>query len=175
MRKRWTALILAVIPGLGHLYLGRQWRGLMVFALFALAANGMYAAGLMGDREIGIYVFSLCRGAAVAVWLYSLLHVAYLSGRFEPARVGERKDYHFKRGLTQYLSGAFDAAKAEFLTVLKLDPMDIDARFHLAMTHQALGQRRRALRAFKRCLADDLDAKWKWEVGVQLDKARETR
>ena len=173
MGRRWKALILAVIPGFGHLYVGRHWRGLLVFAVFALAVNGMYVADVMDSSGFSLHAFSLCRGAAVAMVAYSLLHVAYLSKRFERQSVTERKDYHFKRGLAEYLAGAFDVAKTEFDAVLKLDPMDVDARFHLAMTEKALGRRREAVRAFKRCLADDLDSKWKWEIETQLKALKE--
>ena len=165
----------AIVPGMGHLYLGRHWRGLLVFAVFALAVNGMYFAGALCALETSAYVFSLCRGAAAAICIYSLLHVAYLSKHFETKPVTERKDYHFKRGLTQYLAGSFDSAKSEFLTVLKLDPIDVDARFHLAMTHKALGQRHEAVKAFKRCLVDDLDAKWRWEIKTELEKMKQEK
>jgi len=172
LSKHLKGLILSVIPGFGHLYLGRHWRGLVVFAVFALAANGMYFAHEMAPDETGVYVFSLCRGAAVAMIAYSLLHVAYLSRRFERKPLAERKDYHFKRGQLQYVGGAFDEAASEFLTVLKLDPMDVDARFHLAMSYRALGRRRDAEKTFKRCLADDLDGKWRWEIKVELKALR---
>ena len=125
------------------------------------------------EREVAIYVYHLCRGVAAAAWAYSILHIAYLGKRLATKPAQERRDYHLKRGLVQYVSGAFEGAKAEFLTVLRLDPMDIDARFHLAMTHQALGQHRRALKTFKRCLADDVDAKWAWEIQTQIDKVRQ--
>jgi len=168
--KRWKALLLALVPGLGHLYVGRHWRGLLTFALFALAVNGVYAAWVMDELFVG----DLCRGAAAAAWCYSVAHIAYLSRQLRRKPVKERKDYHFKRGLTHYLAGAFGLAKAEFLTVLKLDPMDVDARFHLGMTFKALGDRRKAAKAFKRCLADDIDAKWKWEIDTEMDRLKST-
>jgi len=165
-------LILAVVPGFGHLYVGRYWRGLLVFVIFAIAANGICFARELapaGARETAV---DLCAGAAAAIWLYSVLHVAYLSRRFERKTVAERKEYHFKRGLTQYVGGAFDEARAEFLTVLRLDPMDIDARFHLGMTCRALGERREAVQSLKRCLADDIDGKWRWEIETQLKELK---
>jgi len=172
--RRWKALVLALIPGFGHFYLGRQWRGLFVFGLFALAVNGMYLAVGMGQGfgNVGEHVFVLCRGAAVAVWAYSLLHVAHLVRRFETRALIERKDYHFKRGLVQYLAGSFGTAEAEFRAVLKLDPTDADARFHLGMTCAALGRPRDAAKAFRRCLADDPAAKWEWEVKGQIEKLK---
>lgn len=175
MSKRWRALFLALVPGLGHLYLGRHWRGLLVFALFALAVNGAYFGDVVGDPATGVYVLSLCRGAALAMVAYSILHVAHLGKQFERKPVKERKDYHFKRGLTQYLGGAFDGARAEFQTVLRLDPMDVEARFHLAMTYRALGEHRKAAKAFRRCLADDLEHKWKWEAETELKKLTERK
>ena len=175
MNRRWTALFLAVIPGLGHLYVGRHWRGLLVFGLFALAVNGLSFTGVLSDRVIAAYVAGLCRAAAVAVWLYSVLHVAYLTRQFERRPAAESKTYHYKRGLAQYLAGAFDAAEAEFRTVLELDPMDVDARFHLGMSLKAQGQRRRAAKAFRRCVADDIDRKWRWEVRTQLDQLSQGR
>jgi len=43
------------------------------------------------------------------------------------------------------------------------------------MTHKARGQRRKAVKAFKRCLADDIDAKWKWEVETELARLKQSR
>ena len=175
MSKRWKALVFAVIPGLGHLYLGRHWRALLAFTLFAIGANGMSACQALPDRVMAIYVFHLCLTASVAAWIYSVLSVYSISRGFRAKPVGERRDYHFKRGLTQYLAGSFDGAKAELLTVLKLDPMDVDARFHLGMTLKALGDWRGAAKAFKRCLADDLDAKWQWEIETALAELKQAR
>jgi tetratricopeptide (TPR) repeat protein len=168
--KRWTAILLALVPGLGHLYLGRHWRGLGVFALFAFAVNAMFLAfeGLI-DAQGSLRLF---RCGAVAAWAYSVLHVALLSRQFDQPPGVDRKDYHFKRGLSQYLAGAFEAARDEFRAVLKLDPMDIDARFHLGMTLRAMGQTQQAVRAFRRCLADDVHAKWRWEVDVQMARMK---
>ena len=175
MSKRRNALLLALVPGLGHLYLGWHWRGLFVFSLFALAVNGMYLAETRGLAGMSDRVFILCRTAGLAALCYSVLHVAYLSKRFQAKPVAERKDYHFKRGLTRYLAGAFDEARAEFQTVLKLDPLEIDARFHLGMTYLALGDRRRAGRTLRRCRADDLESKWSWEIETQLKDLRAIR
>lgn len=181
MRRKWAALLLAAVPGLGHLYVGRQWRGLLFFGIFALAVNGYFTGVQMtrsptrAVRQVGQHVRLFCAIGAAAIWLYSVLDVARLSKQFETKPLRERKDYHFKRGLHHYLAGAFESACGEFLTVLKLDPMDVDARFHLGMTHRALGQNRRAARAFKRCLADDPDGKWKWEAEAQLKQVRGTK
>ena len=172
MSKRWKASFLAIVPGLGHLYLGRCWRGLFVFALFAIAANGACFAIITPPSEMRENVLGLCLTAAAAMWAYSIFHVAHLSRRFQTKALAERKAYPLKRGLARYVAGAFDAAQTELLAVLKLDPMDTDARFHLAMTHKALGQKRKALKAFKRCLADDLDRKWEWEIKRELEKIR---
>jgi tetratricopeptide (TPR) repeat protein len=171
--KRWKAILLALVPGLGHLYLGRHWRGLGIFAVFAFAVNGMFIAFEAFFYTAGAEsVFMMFQGGAVSIWAYSVLHVAYLTKQFERAPVAERKDYHLKRGLTQYLAGSFDTALDEFNAVLKLDPMDIDARFHLGMTHKALGHQKPATKAFKRCLADDMNAKWRWEIEVQLKELK---
>lgn len=169
MNKRWKAPIFALVPGLGHFYLGKHWRGLLVFTLFALGVNGAFGAAVMGEP----LVRDLCVGAAASAWAYSVLHVSYFVRRFGREAGRERRDYHFKRGLTQYLAGRFEAAITEFLIVLRLDPMDVDARFHMGMAHAALGQRRKAIQAFRQCLADDFDGKWKWEIGVQLSQLRE--
>jgi len=173
LSTRWKGLVLAIVPGFGHLYLGRHWRGLAVFAVFAIAINGMYFAHEMASGQTAEHVFDLCRGGAAAMLAYSLLHVAYVSRQFERKSVAERKDYHFKLGQQQYVGGAFDEAKAEFLTVLKLDPIDIDARFWLGMSCRALGERREAAKSFRRCMADDLGGKWRWEVETQLKGLKE--
>jgi len=175
LARRWKALLLALLPGSGHLYLGRHWRGLLVFAVFALGANGIYLATEFARPAMREQAVHLCAGAMAAAWAYSLLHVARLSGRFAGAGLRERKEYHLKRGLTQYVAGAFEGAEAEFLTVLRLDPADVDARFHLGVTRRAMGKTAQAARTFRRCLADDLDGKWRWEIGRELGRLRETK
>ncbi len=180
MKRKWSVLLLTVVPGLGHIYAGRQWRGLLLFALFAIAINGYVAGTEMTRsedrtvRERGRQVRVACTVGAIGVWIFALVDIARLSKQFESKPRRERKDYHFKRGLHHYLAGTYESARGEFLTVLKLDSMDADARYYLGMTHQALGNKRRAVRAFKRCLAADTEKKWNWEAKAQLKKVRRT-
>jgi hypothetical protein len=168
--KRWNALLLAAVPGLGHLYLGRSVLGLVLFTLFGLAANGFFFTYTLDPSDIRTGVLAFCGFASAAIWLASFLHAARLAGRHQEPHVAERKEYHLKRGLTQYVAGSFETARDEFLTVLKLDPTDVDARFHLAMAYARAGEPRLAVKAFKRCRSDDVDGKWRWEVQRELDR-----
>lgn len=170
MKHWWVAALLAIVPGLGHVYLGKFWRGIVVFFIFSLAVNGIYFAVVTGYPSAASGVFACFAGAACAMLAYSVLHTVYLARRTETASRRERKDYHFRRGMVQYIAGAFEPAKTEFEAVLKLDPMDIDARFHLGMTLAALGDHRTAAKQFKRCLSDDINHKWSWEVKRQMEQ-----
>jgi len=170
MKHWWVAALLAIVPGLGHVYLGKFWRGLAVFFIFSFAVNGIYFAFVTGHPATSGAVFACFAGAASAMLVYSVLHTIYLSCRTETASRRERKDYHFRRGMVQYIAGAYGQARDEFEAVLKLDPMDIDARFHLGMTLSALGDRAAAAKQFKRCLSDDITKKWNWEIKRQMEQ-----
>lgn len=169
--KDWrVAALLAIVPGLGHVYLGKLWRGILVFFVFSLAVNGIYFAIVTGYPVVAGGVFNCFAGAACAMFAYSILHTVYLSARKVPASIRERKEYHFRRGMVQYIAGQFQPAREEFEAVLKLDQMDIDARFHLGMTLAALGDKRLAAKHLKRCLSDDIHRKWEWEVKRQMEQ-----
>jgi hypothetical protein len=170
LSKRWNALLLAAVPGLGHLSLGRPVHGLLLFALFGLAANGFFFAFVLDPSAVRTWVLVFCGVAAAAAWGTSIIHVHRLARRHQEPHVAERKDYHLRRGLTQYVAGSFEAARDEFLTVLKLDPTDVDARFHLAMAYARAGEAHLAVKTFKRCRSDDVDGKWQWEVQRELDR-----
>lgn len=172
MNKWNTATLLSLVPGLGHVYIGRTHRGIFVFLIFMVATNSLYLAVTMGIPSQAPEVLSLFIGSMISSLLYSLLHIIYLSRRLETKAHAQSKEYHFKRGLSKYLEGSFDAANEEFIAVLKVDPLDADARFHLAMTELRLGNRTGAEREFRRCKADDIDCKWSWEIAQQLERTR---
>lgn len=102
MKKRAiTAGLLGwIIPGLGHIYLRRYWRG----AIFLLAIGLMSLLGLvMGGK---LYPFQAENPLTFLAFLSDLGNgLLYLVSRFLPIGLGELERQSFEFG-TAYLAGA---------------------------------------------------------------------
>ena len=184
----WIVAIL--IPGVGQFLSGRYGQGLGLFLLVQVFLNGMLY-GLLGfpaeagySSAVGRHVFWACLLCLAIVWCYSaagLLHEAWGRSRHQ-----EEKDAWFREGLRHYLLGVdapdeIEAARQAFARLVRWDPEDADAHFHLAMCYGALGRtgddppkrRKQARRALRRCQRVDEDEKWAWEVRQELNRLRE--
>lgn len=100
-KKAVTAIILAwLVPGLGHLYLRRYWRGLAFLVAIAL----MSLMGLvMGGK---IYPLQADNPLTFLAFLSDLGNgLLYIISRFLPVGLGELERLSFEFG-TAYLAGA---------------------------------------------------------------------
>ncbi|MCR4408874.1 MAG: hypothetical protein QHH43_01885 [Candidatus Saccharicenans sp.] len=100
-KKAVTAIILAwLVPGLGHLYLRRYWRGLAFLVAIAL----MSLMGLvMGGK---IYPLQADNPLTFLAFLSDLGNgLLYILSRFLPVGLGELERLSFEFG-TAYLAGA---------------------------------------------------------------------
>lgn len=100
-KKAVTAIMLAwLVPGLGHLYLRRYWRGLAFLVAIAL----MSLMGLvMGGK---IYPLQADNPLTLLAFLSDLGNgLLYIVSRFMPVGLGELERLSFEFG-TAYLAGA---------------------------------------------------------------------
>jgi hypothetical protein len=166
-----------VIPGVGQFLSGRYGRGVGLFLLFQIFLGGMLY-GLLGfPAEAGysaatgghvFWAFLLC---LVIVWGYNASRLA--AEAWGRSRRPEEKEAWFKEGLRHYLRDEMPEALKAFARLTRWDRRDADAYFHLAMCYRALGRRKPARRALRRCRAVDEEEKWAWEVAQELDRLKE--
>lgn len=166
----WKAIctVLALIPGLGHIAIGRCFRGVLLFFGFTFFVNGFIIAPVLWHDGFGrdISVALACAGSIY--WLYATLdffRIAYWRG-LQSVRDSKRR--LFLDALTHYLRNDLAAARRELRTILRLDSDDADAYFHLAMTYKAMGARWRARRCFALCRTKDSHGKWSHQIRDEL-------
>ncbi|MFW6162986.1 MAG: tetratricopeptide repeat protein [Planctomycetota bacterium] len=165
----------AVMPGLGHLAAGRVARGLLVFFLFGCAVDGYFYSRALRILPAAVApvapgtVQTLAIMGGALVWLYAVGDTTALALRRR--RLESRADEataHVREGLIAYLRDDLTAAAHAFHAALRIDNRDPDALYHLGVVYAAAGHRRKARRAFERCIRFDDQGKWDTEAHDRL-------
>ncbi|HQF66209.1 MAG TPA: hypothetical protein PLR66_10200 [Planctomycetota bacterium] len=156
-------LLLSVVAGMGHLWEGKDLKGLALFALFAAGMAGVLEGLVLwaGPGKIEITI-----GAAIVVagvWCYAFVDIVRLTYRPWREKIRLRRSEHLRRGILSFLKGEHADAERELLANLRLEPGDPESLFRLAVLCRLkgdFGRARRYLRALKRT---DAEEKWAWE------------
>ncbi|HVR72809.1 MAG TPA: tetratricopeptide repeat protein [Planctomycetota bacterium] len=171
-RSRTVALTLSLVPGWGHVYWGREAVGLGIFTIFAVAGfallNGLFIY-LGGWRSFWITVSTL---ALVLVGVGSWISILRLTSPRRVAEEGRLRERNLREGMLAFLHGRLEEARASFLACLRNDPLDIEALFRLGIVCSRLGAREEARAYLKRAVRHDIDEKWHWEAGRELERLR---
>jgi hypothetical protein len=167
-------LLLSVVAGMGHLWEGRDLKGLGLFALFAAGLAGVLEGFVLwagpGKTEITVIAGLI----VVGVWGYSFFDIIKLTYGPWREKIRLTRDEHLRRGILSFLKGEHQIAEQELLANLRLEPGDPESLFRLAVLSRMrgeLGRARRYLRAVKRT---DVDEKWVWERGAEETLIDET-
>ena len=171
-RSRVLALLLALVPGWGHIYWAREGLGLVFFTLFAPCffsfTHSYYLyAGDYRDAWVRVSV-------ALLVLIHSGTWIE-LFLRTRPDRVraeDELRAQGLKRGMILYVQGDLEGAANAFRQCLHLDPFDIEAQFRLGVVLARRGEAREARRWLRRARKYDVDTKWQWEIEAELKRLR---
>jgi hypothetical protein len=171
-RTRLLALILALAPGWGHVYWGRQTLGLLLFTLFVVggfaALNGLILH--VGPGGSWLVRVSVLLTALVLVWNWVDILLRTAGGRAR--REDEERDRRLRDGMITYLRGDYPTAKSLFEACVHADPLDADALFRLGMTYVRSGEPRRAIAWLRRARRRDTEEKWSWEVREELARLK---
>ena len=82
----------------------------------------------------------------------------------------KEKDSFYERGIIYQLRGEVLEAEKEFKTLLKINRHDVDAYYQLGKICEKNGQKNKALKLYRRCLAYDKEKKWESEILVRIKK-----
>jgi hypothetical protein len=158
-----TPLFLSLVAGMGHLWEGRDLKGLVLFASFAAGSAGILEGTLLwsGPGKAEILAISLL--ATVAVWVYSFVDILRLT--YEPWREKNRlrRNEHLRQGILSFLRCDYETAEREFLANIRLEPGDPESLFRLAVICRIRGELSRARRYLRALRRTDVDEKWNWE------------
>jgi tetratricopeptide (TPR) repeat protein len=133
--------------------------------LFVLGAQAAILGLYVLEEEWASDAYFAGCAVAAAVWLASWLDVARLVVFRDYARRAEDRKRLTSEGVRAFAAGHLQKARDAFRDCLDLDPRDPDVLFWYGCVEAALGRRKRALRAFRRCRKHDLERKWDFEIG----------
>jgi tetratricopeptide (TPR) repeat protein len=170
-----VALILSLVPGWGHVYWGREFLGLSLFTVAAVLGfaflNGLFIYQGPG-RGLLVWSSGLLLGVCeVVVWVE--LFVRTLPAR--QRREEEERERLIAEGSIAYLRNDYERAVDLFRQCLRINPQDVDAMFRLGVVHARAGDGRQARRWLNSTLRHDVEERWSWEVGRELEQLRRAR
>ncbi len=169
---RWRAMLLSLLlPGLGHTAIGRPVRGLALSLLFTALVVASATRAAFVDVALLDLTFSLLAIAAMIVYLLAQLSMLLVLLRSTISSARPRKEDHFRAGLAAASRGEAPLAECNLRRVLSIDPSDVEAHLHLGTLLTDQGRYRHARRHLKWCRRFDVEAKWDWEMGQELDRA----
>lgn len=175
MLLRVVANLCAVVPGLGHVVLGRCGRGVMLFFFFATLLNGYLLAPYLFPPEEVAGRARLLLGASGLVWAYAVTEVFLITvWRRRPAFVRRKRQLYYEAHRA-YLGDRLTDARRILNRLLRMDPEEPAGHFFLALVHRDLGNVWRARLRFREALWVDPDHRWRAQVRRELADLRSGR
>lgn len=165
---RGLSLLFGVVPGWGHVVLGKAARGYVLFFFFALFANFALLSFVAWPGYARGYIAPGCGAAAALVWIYAAGDLWRLAVWRHRDALRPLKDEALREGMTRFIAGDLEGARQAYLRIVRLDREDPDGHFHLGTIAAAGGDWREARRLFKECLAVDAGRKWAEEARAEL-------
>jgi len=164
-----------LLPGIGHIAAGKALKGLLLFFLFGFAVDGWVysqAAGVLPPEHTVLSIPSVRNGSLALgglLWAFAVFDTTALAlRRRRIAAKAEAADGHVRDALVARLRNDPQAALRALGAAQRINDQDPDALFHLGVVYAALGQRRKAHRALRRCIRYDHDGKWDSQAQRQL-------
>jgi tetratricopeptide (TPR) repeat protein len=159
-----------VVPGAGHVFLGRAPRGIFLFFWFLFFVNAWLVAPVLSAWALSPDPKGMLAAAGV-IWLYAVLDLLRILIWRNRKALDDAKRERFLGAFGLYLRGEYARARQKLKGVLRMDRDDPDAMFHIAMTYKREGIPRLAKRYFRRSLRVDPWRKWEDEVRRELADA----
>jgi tetratricopeptide (TPR) repeat protein len=161
-----------LVPGAGHVVLGRIGRGLWIFFWAAFFANAAAISPVF--RSWGSRVDARgCLVAFAVVWLYGALDLLRIMMWRRRKALEEKKREKFLSAYGLYLKGEYAKARLRLRAILRMDRDDPDAHFHIAMTYKREGMLRLAKKHFRKSVALDPWRKWAEDVEREMQETKE--
>jgi len=175
MKKILTLVLSFILPGIGQIAIGRIAVGIAFFLGEVTLFNSFVCLQYNTSAPPAPWQSGLIVGCFVFLWLGCQAHLAYWLFLRDPSRYNTEKELAFREGLRYYLLDEFSEAMRQFQRVLRFDPCDCDACFHLAVCCSRCGMYRRAKRLFRKCADLDDARKWAEETQDELLLVQEAR
>lgn len=168
MAMRIAANVFSIVPGLGHVVLGRCGRGVVLFFLFVFFLNLTQLAPYVVSE---ISVPRTARGSLVAaglVWAYALMDIIHITYWRRRKAFLKKKRRLYSEVHGAYVGNRLDEARSLLKRLVRMDPEEPAGHFYLGIVYRDLGRYWRARIRFKQALWVDPKKAWKTNVQHQL-------
>ncbi len=172
---RVLALVLSLVPGWGHVYLGRERVGLLIFTLVVLGAFVVVNSLLALEGPWRIWLSRPAGAAGLVFWLAGILDVLRMTSPRRLRRIEAEKRDLLRSGMIAYLRDDLEAAERSFRSCLKLDGQEVEALVRLGMVLARRSRPGRARSHLRRARSLDMEEKWSWEIERELRALKTSR
>jgi hypothetical protein len=150
-------------PGLPRIWFDGAWSGLALAVGFGLLVNLLALANFVWVDLVGSTVLWIGWIVAGVIWVGSVLFLGWRGGLQDGKGAAARDDL-FRRGLGEYLKGAWFEAESLFNQLITIDPRDVDARLMLATLLRHAGRPADAQRRLDELARLEKAEKWRQET-----------
>jgi len=168
-------LLSVVLPGTGHIAIGKTLKGLLIFFCFGFAVDGWVysqAARVLPPEHSVLSIPALRRGSialGALLWAFATFDMARLALRRRRLLAkADVADGHIRDALVAHLRNDSEAALQELRAARRINDQDPDAFFHLGVLYASRGERKKARKALLRCIRYDHEGKWDTHAQQQL-------
>ncbi len=172
LRPSYLAPVLSLVPGLGHLVLGRARRGLALF----LGATGCWNLALLSVAApidpLGGWSLRLGAGVAIALTIFAVIDAFRLGVHVRIPKVLARRDEQLQAAIRAYLRDDAREARRLLTDLLQLDSGDPVVRLYLSSLERRAGNAAQAARHARKALAAAPDHPLQPELERELHLAR---
>ncbi len=162
------ALILTIFPGWGHIWIRREYRGLMIFILFFGIANVAFLNQTQDEVLLFDGEFRLALAAAIAVFVFAIVDILRITVWFKGAKIQSRRKNLAQRVVVHYLRSEHGQLEEAVTRLLRIDPADCWALFYLAMSWRDAGETKKARATIKKALRVDRSGYWRDDLRREL-------
>jgi tetratricopeptide repeat protein len=155
-------------PGLARLWFEGAWSGLALAFGFGLAINFLTLTSFVWVDLVGTNLLWLGWATTGVVWAGSGLFLGWRGGLRDKTGEAAARDDLFRRGLGEYLKGAWFEAESLFGQLVARDPRDVDARLTLATLFRHTGRPGEAQRQLDEL--DRLEKAEKWRAEIDRER-----
>jgi hypothetical protein len=170
--SRPLAVALSILPGWGHLYLGRELQGLLVFTFSSMTGFLLVNAWLLHLGTFRQAVTTISSLLFLTGCVYSVVDIWRLTSPRRVERMRRLCDVLLWEGMMNYVRHEDLAAEEKFLQCWRLDRLDVEPIVRagvVAARRQAFEEARRLLGRARRL---DSELKWRAEIDRELEMIR---
>ncbi len=161
------ASLLSLIPGAGHVLLGRIEKGTLYFVLFFATVNSVFLIRVLDDDNKWTAQATWLLFLASGLWFASFIDLIVHLVQWRPQDPQERHA-RFVAAVGHYLRDELPEARLLLTRLLARNPADSAVSLELANVFGRMGQFKKARRILKKCHRLDRCRVWEYQILSKL-------